>query len=76
MTIKSLPLPLIKRHIVNNVRLVNDLLDYTELIHENNFILFLDFYKAFDLLECKFIFKSLKTFGFGDVLQSNQNLFQ
>lgn len=32
-----------KRHIVNNIRLILDLLDYSDLIHEDSFLLFLDF---------------------------------
>jgi hypothetical protein len=36
------------RHISNNVRLVLDILHYSDLITEDSFILFLDFYKAFD----------------------------
>lgn len=55
-----------KRHITNNIRLVLDLLDYEDLIPNDSFLLFLDFYKAFDSLEHKFIFKALDKFGFGD----------
>lgn len=54
-----------KRHITNNIRLVLDILDYPELIEDNGFILFLDFYKAFDTVEHKFILQSLTKFGFG-----------
>ena len=36
------------RHICNNIRLVLDLIDYNEHIMEDSFILFVDFYKAFD----------------------------
>lgn len=54
-----------KRHIANNIRLVLDLLDYAELVKEESFIIFLDFYKAFDSLEHKFILQSLHKFGFG-----------
>ncbi len=49
-----------KRHIANNIRLVLDLLDYSELINDDSFILFLDFYKAFDSLNHEFILLSLK----------------
>lgn len=55
-----------KRHISNNIRLILDLLDYSNLCMDKGFILFLDFYKAFDTLEHAFIFRSLKTFGFGE----------
>ena len=55
-----------KRHIANNIRLVLDLLDYSELVEDDSFILFVDFYKAFDSLEHKFIFLALQKLGFGD----------
>lgn len=54
------------RHIMNNIRLVLDLFDYSNLVEHNSFILFLDFYKAFDSVEHHFIFKSLQKFGFGE----------
>lgn len=55
-----------KRHIANNVRLVLDILRYQEFISHNSFILFLDFYKAFDTLEHSYIYQSLNKFGFGN----------
>ncbi len=55
-----------KRHIANNIRLVLDLFDYSELINDDSFILFLDFYKEFDSLNHEFILLSLKKLGFGD----------
>lgn len=54
------------RSIHNNIRLVIDLLDYKHLIEDDGFILFLDFYKAFDSIEHPFIFQSLKHLGFGN----------
>lgn len=54
-----------ERSIHNNIRLVLDLLDYNFLIEDKGFILFLDFYKAFDSVEHPFILKALKYFGFG-----------
>ncbi len=45
------------RHISNNVRLVLDLVDYSYLIPDDSFILFIDFYKAFDTVERNFIFQ-------------------
>uniref|UniRef100_A0A669EC77 Reverse transcriptase domain-containing protein n=1 Tax=Oreochromis niloticus TaxID=8128 RepID=A0A669EC77_ORENI len=54
-----------KRHITNNIRLVLDILDYSDLINSNVFILFLDFYKAFDTVEHEFIFQALDKYGFG-----------
>uniref|UniRef100_A0A9J8APK5 Reverse transcriptase domain-containing protein n=1 Tax=Cyprinus carpio carpio TaxID=630221 RepID=A0A9J8APK5_CYPCA len=41
------------RLIHNNIRLVLDLLDYNQMVQERGFILFLDFYKAFDSEFCK-----------------------
>jgi len=55
------------RHISNNLRLVFDILDYSDLIQDDSFMLLLDFYKAFDSIEHEFIFLSLKKFGFGDM---------
>uniref|UniRef100_A0A1A8EWE2 Reverse transcriptase domain-containing protein n=1 Tax=Nothobranchius korthausae TaxID=1143690 RepID=A0A1A8EWE2_9TELE len=52
------------RSIHNNIRLVMDLLDYSNLIDDDGFILFLDFYKAFDSIEHPFIFQCLKQLGF------------
>ncbi len=43
------------RNISNNIRLVLDLLDYSELLRDNSYILFLDFYKAFDSIEQLYI---------------------
>lgn len=53
------------RHITNNIRLVLDILDYSDLVHEDSFVMFLDFYKAFDSLEHGFIFEALKRFRYG-----------
>lgn len=53
------------RHISNNIRLVLDLIDYSDLCTDNRFILFIDFYKAFDTIEHEFIFHALEKFGFG-----------
>lgn len=53
------------RSIHNNVRLVQDLLEYSHLIEDKGFILFLDFYKVFEMLEHQFLFKVLRMYGFG-----------
>uniref|UniRef100_A0A3B3I0R1 Reverse transcriptase domain-containing protein n=1 Tax=Oryzias latipes TaxID=8090 RepID=A0A3B3I0R1_ORYLA len=53
------------RHISNNIRLILDILDYSELVQDDSLILFLDFYKAFDSLEHNFIIAALNKFGFG-----------
>ncbi len=54
-----------ERSIHNNIRLILDLLDYNYLIEDNDFILILDVYKAFDSVEHPFILKTLQYFGFG-----------
>lgn len=53
------------RVIHNNIRLVLDLIDYSDMFTENGFLLFLDFYKAFDSVEHPFILETLTHFGFG-----------
>uniref|UniRef100_A0A3Q3BIJ9 Reverse transcriptase domain-containing protein n=1 Tax=Kryptolebias marmoratus TaxID=37003 RepID=A0A3Q3BIJ9_KRYMA len=58
------------RHISNNIRLVLDLIDYSHLCPDDSFILFLDFYKAFDTIEHEFIFHALEKFGFGSYFSS------
>lgn len=55
-----------KSHISIHIRLVLDLLDYSHLSINNGFIFFLDFYKAFNMVEHAFIFRSLEKCGFGD----------
>lgn len=55
-----------QRHISNNIRLIFDLLDYSDLISTDSFILFLDYYKAFDCLEHEFMLQSLHRMGFGN----------
>lgn len=54
------------RHISNNIRLIMDLLDYSDQIDSGALILFLDFCKAFDTIEHGFLIHSLKVFGFGN----------
>ena len=59
------------RYITNNIRLVLDILDYSELIVDEGFILFLDFYKAFNSLQHQFMYKALDVFGFGDTFKKS-----
>lgn len=54
------------RSIHNNLRLVQDLMDYRDIINEDGIMFFLDFYKAFDTVEHPFIFYVLELFGFGE----------
>ncbi len=53
------------RSIHNNIRLVLDILEYSNLIENDGFILFLDFLKTFDMVEHPFLFQTLSHFGFG-----------
>lgn len=46
------------RSIHNNIRPISDLVDYSEVIQKKGFLLFLDFYKAFDSVEHPFILKT------------------
>ncbi len=64
------------RHITNNIRLVLDILDYSDLINDNGFILFLDFCKAFDSVEHLFILDTLKKFDFGILISAIETLYQ
>ncbi|XP_051811827.1 LINE-1 reverse transcriptase homolog isoform X1 [Acanthochromis polyacanthus] len=58
------------RHISNNIRLVLDILDYSDLVQDQSLILFLDFYKAFDSLEHGFMLSAIEKYGFGGFFQS------
>ena len=69
------------RFIGNNVRLISDVIDYSEKFNMPGLILSLDFEKAFDTINWRFMFKCLKTFNFGHnfinwvrILYSNSNL--
>lgn len=50
------------RYISNNIRLILDLLDYADSVHSEAFILFLDYYKAFDTIEHMFLTECLVWF--------------
>ena len=49
-----------------NVRLIEDVIEFAEKMNSGGAILFLDFCKAFDTVEHNFLFSTLKIFGFGD----------
>ena len=56
------------RFIGENVRLLNDLLEYTDVQNIPGILLFIDFEKAFDTIEWPFIQNVLKCFNFGPVI--------
>ena len=54
------------RQITDNIHLAQDLIDLINRKNEEAGLIFLDQEKAFDRISHTFIFKTLKTFGFGD----------
>ena len=53
------------RYIGENVRIIDDIMSYTNLKQTQGYIILLDFEKAFDSVEWSFLFKTLKAFNFG-----------
>ena len=58
------------RFIGTNIRLIEDIIVFTELNRVTGILLTIDFEKAFDSIKWSFIIKSLNAFGFGEKLQS------
>ena len=54
------------RYIGYNIRLIMDIIEFTEKNDLNGLIAFLDFQKAFDSLNWTFLFKTLREFNFGE----------
>ena len=61
-------------HISKNIRLVLDLIDYSDLIWEDSWIVFLDFNKAFDSME-HFYFSPLRNLVLGNYFVVQLKLF-
>ncbi|KAL9983775.1 hypothetical protein ACROYT_G006002 [Oculina patagonica] len=57
------------RYIGQNIRLINDIMEQTELQGIPGILLLLDFRKAFDTIEWGFIQQTLKPFNFGSCLR-------
>jgi len=57
------------RFIAQNVRLLNDLLEYTDVKKIPGILLSIDFEKAFDTIEWPFIQNVLRRFNFGQVIR-------
>ena len=58
-----------KRFIGENIRLLEDMIEYTDRNNIPGVLLFLDFEKAFDSIEWNFIFKTLELYNFGPEFQ-------
>ena len=54
------------RYIGQNVRLLSDVMEFSDSKKIQGILLFVDFEKAFDTLEWSFILKTLEAFNFGD----------
>ena len=57
------------RYIGENVRIIDDVMSYADLKNLEGYIILLDFEKAFDSIEWSYLFKTLKTFNFGENFQ-------
>ena len=53
------------RFIGQNVRLLNDIMEYTEAKHLPGILFFIDFRKVFDTIEWNFIHKCIELYNFG-----------
>ena len=57
------------RYIEQNVRLLEDILEYTDIRKIPGILLFIDFQKTFDTREWPFIQNVLERFNFGQVIR-------
>ena len=63
------------RFIGDNIRLINDIIDFTEHKNLKGLLLFLDLEKAFDTIEWSFLYRALEKFNFGPSLIAWIKLF-
>ena len=54
-----------ERYIGENVRIIKNIMSYTDLKHIPGYIVLPDFEKAFESVEWSFLFKTLHGFNFG-----------
>ena len=54
------------RYISQNIRLLSDIMEFSDTKKFQGIFLFVDFEKAFDTLEWNFMLKTLEAFNFGD----------
>lgn len=62
-------------NIHNHTRLILDILDYSDFINTDSYIMFLDFFKPFDTIEHPFLIESLRFLGFGEEFCSIIKMF-
>ena len=58
------------RYIGENVRLISDLIQYTDKLNKKGIAIFLDFKKAFDSIEWNYLLETLQLFNFGHDIQN------
>ena len=63
------------RYIGENVRLISDIMEQTQVNNTPGILISVDFKKAFDSLEWSFIQSALKKFNFGDSLRKWVEIF-
>ena len=63
------------RYIGENVRLIYDLLQYTDKLNKKGIAIFLDFKKAFDSIEWNYLLETLLLFNFGLDIQNWIKIF-
>ena len=63
------------RYIGENVRLIYDLIHYTDKLNQKGINIFLDFKKAFDSIEWNYLLEALQLFNFGHDIQNWIKIF-